>query len=226
LEMRGEGAGRRIKRHRAPAIAEAQELLSEQTLRSLIAQRDHSRVLEQVARVVQHSSLVTGKQLAPLTDLPVDDRDKAAENIVELLYGQQRHELHLFGFVQGLRTAGRTVDWQLATALPALVHPGEHVYVHPVSFQTQAKWIAPRLQVTTSCNERQYERLLRVAEMVRTKLIEYKLPPADLLDVYDFMWCTLRPAGRKLLARITEAGIESPEVVPSAAPAEQETEAA
>ena len=88
--------------------------------------------------------------------------------------------------------------WELATVLPALVHCDTHVAVLPSAFQSQARWMAPRLKLGKAPTASHYNRLRTMALSVRKGLIERTdSPPRDLVDVRDFIWQTLRPGARK-----------------------------
>jgi hypothetical protein len=213
-EMRGANAERRLKRHRNPAIAQARELLSESELRQLLARRRFDEIVTRAKLVLEATSLVTAAQLEPLNRLLPERMQAFAEGLDGLLYGEGRAELLLLRFIQPMTEKGK-VSWPLATALFALVHAESHVCVRPATFRTQAKWMAPRLSVPSGPDGRTYGRLLSLAESVRGKLALSGHEPADMLDVHDFMWTTLRPAARKVLLEVAPEVEVAPEAPPS-----------
>jgi hypothetical protein len=91
------------------------------------------------------------------------------------------------------------VTWQLATAVPALVHPNEHFCVAPNVLTYQARWLAPTLKLSKTPGGQLYVRLLAMASMLIDELNGMGIEPRDLLDVHDFVALTLRPAARKRL---------------------------
>ena len=197
-KQRGAGARRALKRHRDPAIAKARELLSEAAFEELIAGMRHDEVVRRAVEVLESTSLVEAQKLEGLRKMPERLAHPFAEALRDVLYGEGRYELLLLQLLQPLRSAGET-SWALATALPALVHPGHHVCVRPSTFREQARWMAPQLVLQKHADPRQYLRLLGMAKTVADKLGERGHTPRDLFDVYDFMWFTLRPSAKRLL---------------------------
>lgn len=102
-------------------------------------------------------------------------------------------------FVRELRDAA---SWQLATCFAALVHPDRHTCVRTSSFMLQGKMLLSEFSVGRRPSARDYRRLCHVTQTVHRELEEAGLPPADLLDVHDFMWFTLRPAARDSLLAV------------------------
>lgn len=197
-KQRGAGAKRPLKRHRDPAIAKAQELLSAAAFEELLAGMRHDEIVRRAVEVLESTSLVDARQIDALRGLPERFAHPFAEALRDVLYGEGRYELLLLRLLQPLRSAGET-SWAVATALAALVHPADHVCVRPSTFREQARWMAPQLVLQKHADPRQYLRLLGMAKTVADKLHERDLAPRDLLDVYDFMWFTLRPSARRLL---------------------------
>jgi hypothetical protein len=211
-KQRGAGTKRALKRHRDPAIARARELLSESAIAELLAGMRHDEVVRRAVEVLHESSLVEARPIEALRRLPRDCIRPFAEALRDVLYGEGRYELRLLQLLQALRSGGET-SWALATALPALVQPERHVCVRPSTFREQARWMAPHLVLEKQADSRQYLVLLGMAKNVADKLTERDLAPRDLLDVYDFMWFTLRPSAKRML---DEAAPAESAVVPAA----------
>ena len=91
------------------------------------------------------------------------------------------------------------VTWPLATAIQALVQPAQHVAIKPSVFRAQAQWMAPSMPYESTPSGDLYTRMHKMSMEVARRLEKAELPPRDLLDVYDFIWTTLRPKARKLL---------------------------
>lgn len=198
-DVRGGGDGRRLKRHRAPAIAEAAETLSVAELDRRIGEGDFAGVCEALAALFGGTDLVTSKRAKPLTTLGEEQQQRVATTLRDYLYGDDAFPLRHGRWLRTLRSVYGKISWQIGTVVAALVHPAEHVCVRPSAFREQAAWMAPRLELPPSPAADVYQRLLEMAQAVRGKLEEAGLAPQDLVDVYDFMWTTLRPAARSVL---------------------------
>jgi hypothetical protein len=97
---------------------------------------------------------------------------------------------------------GKVPAWTLATAPLALARPNDHVCVRATSFRAQAISLSPRLQLGDTPSHRQYQRMLAMAKRVQGRAVDRELPPADLLDVHDFIRFTLSTKARTaMLAR-------------------------
>jgi hypothetical protein len=76
------------------------------------------------------------------------------------------------------------------------------VAVRPTVLSKQAQWAYPRLRYHTKPEGRVYTRILTMARTVRDTLIKAGHVPKDMLDIYDFMLVTLRPAAQKVLDEV------------------------
>lgn len=211
-KQRGEGAKRRIKRHRDAAIAHARERLSREALDTMIAERRNSDIVQVVAKVLGATDLVTKKQLQPLHEQTVFDYDSVAAAVRDLLYSDAALDSRFDALRQALTTRKSRPSWQLCTALTALVHPHEHLCVRPGIINAQAKILRLRASANGRPNGAAYVRLLAVARSVSKTLTDSGLPPRDFLDVYDFMWATLRPSARRQLGRLPNIAPGVPDV--------------
>ncbi len=200
-KMRGAGAKRALKRHRDPAAKLARERLSAEVLVQWIEAHQYDAVIEALIAVLEQTSLVTAAKLKPLREAPAYRRRQIAEALCDLLHGEGALELRFERFVASLDAP----SWELASAPLALVHPEQHVCVRPNVFKQQAIWMAPRLLHTPRPNARTYGRYLKMALALREQLEAATLSPQDLLDIHDFIYATLRPAARKLLAERVQA---------------------
>lgn len=203
-DVRGKDAGRRLKRHRDAAIADAQAKLSVEELDRMIGAEDYAAVCSTLAKVFSGTDLVSSKRAKSLGTLPPDKQKMIALALRDLLYGEEEYVMRFRRWSRSLRTSLGKISWQLATVPSALITPDQHVCVRPSAFREQAAWMAPRLDIEARPNAEVYQRLLDMALAVAGKLGERGLAPRDLIDVYDFMWTTLRPASRKVLDREVE----------------------
>ena len=200
-EHRGEGASRRLKRHRDGAADSAREQLSKEALDELIAAGDHGEVLKRMIDVVHGSDLVTRAQAEPVATATASPELSAG--LRDLLYGSGDFEARFDEYCRLLLEAGRKqISWPLASAVQALVQPEAHVAVRPTVLSKQAQWAYPRLRYSTKPEGKVYTRILTMARTVRDALAKAGQPPKDMLDVYDFMLVTLRPAAVKILDEV------------------------
>jgi hypothetical protein len=187
------GAGRRLKRHRQPAIDEAQELLSKEAIDACIASGKHDEVFSRWIDVLSGTDLVSKSHLDPLKK--TRPTQELAQAMCELLHGDASIAERFDLFLQELGRSGfRTSSWPLLTTALALVHPTLHVCIRPSVFETQARSIAPALGTAGQPGGERYSQYLEMCLGLRDQLIELGGNPQDLLDLYDFVWLTLRPA--------------------------------
>ena len=193
-DIRGEGAEQRLPGHRAPTILEAQEKLSKTALDALISSHSYGQLWEQVTTSLSRTDLVPEAQLKKPRPNDLEQQRGLAVAVRELLHGSGAYEQRFDRYVAALAGLGEPPRWEMATALSALVHPAQHVCVHPVAFRLQLKATGSRGTAPARPNAAGYTRMLAVARFVSGKLTEQGQAPRDLFDVYDFVRVTLAPA--------------------------------
>jgi hypothetical protein len=205
IERHRDGGGS-AKRHREPAIARAHELLDETGLAELLAEERHDAVIDRISRLLASTGLLTVRQRAPLSQLGEDATRRGAEAIFSLLHEKAEVALAMRRWVEALASAGAGVSWVLATAVPALMYPDAHFCVRESVFWLQTRWLAPRMVPHRMPSGPGYLRLREVAGALRAELTERGHTPRDFLDVYDFVWWTLRPASQRRIAEMSRVG--------------------
>ncbi len=195
------GATRRLKRHRDPAIAEAQERLSKKALKAFKKNGGHEEVRQTLVEVLKHTDLVTKKQLEPLQKLDAGFLSHLTDALIALLYGDSPYEARFERFVQVLEASKLDVTWELATAPSALVHPSEHLYVKRTSMNRFTDRFAPKLNLGTQPAGLGYARVREMAIDLVTALSEADLKPVDFLDIAQLVVDTMKP---KVLPRLEE----------------------
>ncbi len=208
-KKRGEGKKRRLKRHRNAAIAQAQELLSDDQLAQLLIERRYDTVMARVSLLLDACDLVTKKDRRTLALLDDRGRREAANALSDIVSDEIPVGDALARWIKALAGARKGVSWSLATAVGALLRPDRHVYVKRTAMKEQARWMAPRLKLKTTPSGAQYERLVQMVDVVNKELVDRDLEPTDNFDVTDFIWSTLRPAARKRIAQLPEPPAES-----------------
>lgn len=197
--QRGTGAKKRLGSHRDSALAHAGSKLERAELAARIAQQQFRPISEDIIAVLRSTDLVPAAELAALESMDSARRPLGCA-VAELLYGNAVFAMRFDHFLSAFEHAyGRPASWRLATALPALIFPTEHIHVHPSIIRQQSKWMAPRLGLPNLPTSGSYLRAQSMAKLVFRRLIEHAESPRDLLDVHDFMRITTRSAAKKLL---------------------------
>ena len=189
------GKGRRVKRHRDPALAVAADLLRPDALRDLVDRGMYAELATRLVDVLAPTDLVTKAQLDALRKLTFDARLAAA--MVDFIHGDGDEGTRFRTLRRALARAGlKTPAWPMLTGLLALAHPERHVCVRRSAFERQAKLLSvPGKRTRKVCVEA-YQSYRAMAEAIRDELTERGRAPKDMFDLHDFIWLTLRPAAK------------------------------
>ncbi|MFW5921576.1 MAG: hypothetical protein ACOCUS_07025 [Polyangiales bacterium] len=199
-EVRGRDSEKHLKRHRDGALRLAQEKLTSEQLRGDDA---YAGILE----VLRGTDLAPSKEVKALKGASDEQAAKIVEMLAEVLHGSGSYAERFDRFIAALQAViGKRPSWRMATVLPALYHPDEHVCIRGTAFRDQAKWMAPSLTYDASPSGPLYERLRAMVDRLREKLVAAELPPNDLIDIFDFIWATQRPAAKKMVEQLRRAG--------------------
>ncbi len=186
-------AGAALKRHRTPVSAKAQEALSITRLEEAVAKGKHAAMLEVIAGLLASTNLVPISHAKALRGLEADEQPRYVESVADLLHGGRPFDERFKDFLRTHEELfGERPSWRIATVLPALVHPQQHVSVRRSAFLRQAGSIAPSARYSKRAKAGSYRNFRRVAVRVRERLNAAGHEPRDLLDVHDFVWTTLR----------------------------------
>jgi hypothetical protein len=192
--------GRALKRHRAPVLELAARRLGRDALADGIEREAWAEVRDRVVEVLRKTDLVPKKHVDQLAAM--EPTEELAWSIYELLHGDTAGDHRIVRFKRELaRQSGPAGSWPLLAALRGLTEPNEHTCIRPSVFAVQAKMVMPAFKPPKSPTPMGYARYLQVARLVRDELTRQGHAPRDLLDVYDFIWTTLRPAAREDLER-------------------------
>lgn len=195
-DHRGGGPGRTLKRHRDPAVHETQQALSKERCDQLLGEDRHDELVESVTEILGNTSLVALKHVKVLRAMEEGERKDFAEALRDLLHDEEE----AFGprfkrFLEVMTEVyGGRPSWRIATAIPALMYPGEHACIRRSAFSRQAASVAPLARYSRRATVGGYKNYRRVAFAVRQRLQAAGHEPRDLLDVHDFVWTTLRNA--------------------------------
>jgi hypothetical protein len=187
--------GSALKRHRSPITAEAQEALSESRCEEAVSSDGKEELADIIADLFARTDLVPISHAKALRGLDPEEKARYAESAVQLLHGEDSYEKRFKAYIATLKTLfDERPSWRVATVLSGLVFPQEHVVVRRSAFLRQAGSIAPTARYSRRATARSYKNFLRVATETRKRLASAGHEPRDLLDVYDFVWTTLRTA--------------------------------
>ncbi len=184
-------SGRQLKRHRDVAVETARGALSQQALDAFVDQRREHDGIEALGSVLRSTDLVPVACVRPLALVRGAVAGALIGRLRDLLWSSEPFPQRFSRWVAAVTEAcDRAASWELVTAPLALVHPGDHVCVHPPSFQAQATWMAPQLRFQLPPLAATYSRALAMAQRIRHRMAERTEPgttAADLLDVHAFI---------------------------------------
>ena len=206
LHMRGQGAPRRLKRHRDPAIADARAVLDVSVLDDALGRQSYATWWGRVADMLERTDLVSAREVkslgarAPaahraitleLRDLLATARESADESAAQLTRFAREFE----------RFLGGPASWPLATVFLALAAPDQHICVRPANLRRLAHWTSRTALRSSRPNGADYARVLDVVRDLRTQLEQLGAPPIDLMDMYDLLRVTtVSSAEKRMLA--------------------------
>lgn len=201
IEDHRKPAGSPLKRHRTTVSAKARSTLTKARFEEATSSQGHEAMLGVIADLLQSTDLVPVSHAKALRGLESDEKRRYVESVADLLHGERRFEER---FKDHLETHAALFDeppsWRVATVLPALLFPQEHVSVRRSAFLRQAGSIAPTARYSKRARVGSYRNFRRVAVRVRERLKAAGQEPRDLLDVHDFVWATLRTSALEHLA--------------------------
>ena len=205
-KQRGREATKRLATHRDAALVEAQEQLGARSLKARVAAHEYPAVHREILAVLKRTDLVPATELAAFDNGDPERQRTLVLAVLELLHGKGDFGTRLSRFLSAFQDAvGQPAGWHLATALPALVDPAEHVCIRPSVFRAQAKWMAPRLTIPKSPTAASYLRCQAMAKLISNKLVDSETPPRDMMDVHDFIRVTARPEAKRRLSEMKRA---------------------
>lgn len=178
------------KGYKEAAIAFAQEQLSPERFKTANAEE----LFEATKKVVQFTNIVHPMEGA-IAFGSMKDEDRAAflTSLGGLLHEAGDYRTRLEHFVNSVHITdakgkAKKITWPMATILPAMYHPKDHVCVKPVYFEQQAMILGLPADKGEPVSGSGYARFLAVARETQKKLVEAGQQPRDLMDVYSFIW--------------------------------------
>lgn len=192
---RGVGALKRLKRHRNPAIAEAQSFLNREEMTRLMQAGEHAQIVAQLVHALDGCDLVSKKMASDIAVVYEERAIPLVQALFALLHETEEALAVRFErwYTELQRVCHSTPSFNLATAPLALAKPEEHICVRSAPFLRQAAWMAPRLASDRAVTGRNYQRWLEMATQMRAILDKAGLQVGDNLDLHDFISETMTP---------------------------------
>lgn len=150
-----------------------------------------------VLGVWRSSAIVTPRKLTALEGLKDEDKVMLGEALHGLLHDDSRFARRFDTWLEATRKPTAAFGWRSATAVLGLAKPQKHVVIRRRVLQLQAAIVRPT-RIPSAPTLAGYRRGRRVMRATRDKLVGAGLKPKNLLDVYAFVWETLRPKGQEI----------------------------
>jgi len=200
----GGGASRRRKKNREAGLEVAQEQLGQQAFDEALLARDYRGIYDAAIKVLSCTDIAsTSTDVRPLRKLPDSLKAEFAVTLRDVLYGTDPYEERFGGLMALLEDHEETrPTWPMATVIQGLVHPEEYYCIKPSVFRQQARWLAPELSYSPNPSAGRYRAYHVMADDLKERLKRADLNPVDNLDVYNFIWETMRPGVRKELEEV------------------------
>lgn len=194
---RGEPGGKGAEKLRDAALERAEELLSQRNLQDLVDKGSYDEIHGMAYELLTCTKGTTQKaEAVHFKNMPESAREGFARGLLELLYDDRPYAARFDSFVAALDIEGGAT-WPVATLLPALIYPADHVFVKPTFFKKQALILGIDPKYDMAPNAMTYEQLLATARKAMTLLQEAGQRPRDLWDVHNFVCKTLGPKAIK-----------------------------
>lgn len=186
------------------ARALAVERLDAERLRGLVASESWSDIYEAIISGLQASEIVSSSSdIRPLRRVPEEERPEVCRTFVELLHGEGDFAPRFDAFrtaVDG--AAGGRATWPMITVLVGLLYPEEHYCVKPSVFRQQARFLMPDTEYEPAPTAAGYQAYKVMADDLRERIVKAGLAPKDNLDVYGFIFETMRPGLKEAYAAL------------------------
>ncbi|KPK15031.1 MAG: hypothetical protein AMJ62_10890 [Myxococcales bacterium SG8_38] len=194
---RGERGAKGAEKLKNAALERAEEKLSQKHLEELTARGSYDEIHQLVYEFLTNTKSTTQKAEATrFKNMSAEARETFANALVDLLYGERPFGIRFDSFAAAMVIEGGAT-WPLATLLPALVYPADHVFVKPTFFKKQALILDIDPRYDTTPNSATYEQFLQTSRRAMELLQEAGQRPRDLWDVHTFICKTLSPKAIK-----------------------------
>jgi hypothetical protein len=177
------GLARRT-RQTVPKISRTR--LSAPSLERMLERGEFTEVWQAALELVAGSDLQVQLEPPPAAS----ERQVLAQALRDLLHDPRSYDYRFDRWVSVyLSVFGESPSWQLATILPALLSPVDHLLVDVSSFRRQLTILKRPSALGGRPSGAAYLRCVSAARSVANLLAAHGQVPRDLLDVHDFIRC-------------------------------------
>lgn len=189
-EERAPADRRGPKGYKERILLMAKETFSKETLEAAKSSGDLQSVVDRVRKVMQSAFTLMHPQsdVVPFTNMQPVNHAAFVDALIDLVHGSGDFAGRFDRYVEVL-ARGR-VTWPLATFVPAVYFPSEHLFVKPQPLEEQAQILGMSVGYDPEPTAEGYSRMKAVGEEVKKRLVDAGHTPRDLLDVYTFIWLT------------------------------------
>ena len=203
-EVRGTGEGGRKKRNRDRAIEIAAELLNQDSINNFIDNGNYEGLRDAYVEVLSATDIAsTSADARPVKKLEGQGIVDFAHGVRAFLYGDGPLPQRFSNFIALLMALGvEKPTWPMVTVPLGLLNPQEHFCIKPSVYRTQSRRLAPEISYTTTPTAAVYSGYMRMALELGKQLRKAELEPKDNIDIFSFIWETMRPGVRKQLESV------------------------
>lgn len=164
------------------------ELLNQETFSSLVEKADFNEVCSRALKIVNKTNLIFPNEKMALKDGLKNDENQKLFSITlfELLYGNDLRN----GFMEhasALEEIG-AAKWTIISYFLFVSKPGKYMFVKPTVTQYASEMMRFEIHYQPELNWVTYDSVLKLSELLQTKLTEAEIVPRDMIDVQSFMW--------------------------------------
>ena len=166
--------------------------LPQPTYELLLAEERFDEVCARAKTVMNRTNLISPYEKIWLNNSLADESSKVAfcTSLHTLLYSLTPFKERFEQFAAMLYTIN-SAKWPIATYFPFLSDPENHFFLKPEVTKSAAAVLGLELNYKPELNWLTYSQALRLAEVVKTKLLVSENPvlvPRDMIDVQSFIW--------------------------------------
>ncbi len=180
------------------------ERVSEAVLNNLASAEDWATLYDLIIQGLHTSEIVSSSSdIRPLRRVPDEERAAVCKAFVDLIYGKGDFGVRFDAFVMSVDgQEGGRATWPMCTVVLGLLHPSEHYCIKPSVFRQQARFLIPDKEYAPHPTAAGYEEYRAMAEDLKERITKAGLAPKDNLDVYGFIFETMRPGLKEQYAAL------------------------
>lgn len=168
------------------------KLLNKEEFKRLMHERRYDEIATRALQVESRTNFLFSFEKMALRDgvRTADGARIFAEGLYQLLYERgplkNRFVQWIMSVSQLPRKKSRVLSWPVVTFFPFIAQPDKHIIMKPTAMKFAAEELGFDLDYSSTPTFTTYERLLELAELVRTGIKELK--PRDYHDLQTFLW--------------------------------------